>query len=205
MCQAGTQFAILVEENIRNKNFSEAIRLCKNGLDVYPNYHSATILLATAYRFQGNDEEAKNILQKALLNYPRNISFKHAYERLHSDDSNTSTKKQEQLGIIPITAINFSYTETANTNSPDKIAQEMLDIADGLKNTKIVPVPAIDDIVQDETEEVVVATETFAKIYIKQQQYIKALKVYRTLMDERPERAEYYLEQMQKIKEQANL
>lgn len=75
----------------------------------------------------------------------------------------------------------------------------MLDIAKGLENAKITPVLEDIDEEEEQFETPLVASETMAKILIKQNAIDKAIKVYQMLIIEKPEKADYYKEQIENI------
>jgi len=75
----------------------------------------------------------------------------------------------------------------------------LLDIAKGLENAKITPVLEDIDEEEEQFETLLVASETMAKILIKQNAIDKAIKVYQMLIIEKPEKADYYKEQIENI------
>lgn len=56
----------------------EAIRLCSEGLEVHPDYHSARLNLALSYLDQGNMEEAASQLEQVIRVRPDNFMAREA-------------------------------------------------------------------------------------------------------------------------------
>jgi hypothetical protein len=77
----------------------------------------------------------------------------------------------------------------------DEGTMELLEIAKGLENAKIEPIFAERE-EEEETDVPLIVSETMAKIYIKQKALDKAIKIYELLLTDKPEKTDYYLEQI---------
>lgn len=79
-------------------------------------------------------------------------------------------------------------------------ADDILSLAQGLKDAKVSATiePAEEE---EEVEMPLIASETMAKILIKQKKYDKAQQIYELLISEKPEKAEYFSEQLSNIQQ----
>jgi tetratricopeptide (TPR) repeat protein len=71
---ASIAFAQLAEEYRRAGEFEQAIRVCRNGLSRYPDYHSARVTLARALLSLERLDEAKTEFQLVLKGAPDNLA-----------------------------------------------------------------------------------------------------------------------------------
>ena len=113
---------------------------------------------------------------------------------------------------------------TATTSSPAQLLSELtqsdapheplsapgefenLDrLIDELERARIEPQPDVDEIpapdLDNEIEDVV--SETLARIYVAQEQYAEAARVYEKLADQMPDRADHFMEKAAQMKRQA--
>ncbi len=67
-------FAQLAEECRRSGEFQEAIRVCRVGLDRYPDFHSARVTLGRALLAVHQLDEAKSQFEAVLLGAPDNLA-----------------------------------------------------------------------------------------------------------------------------------
>jgi tetratricopeptide (TPR) repeat protein len=74
MDPASIAFAQLAEECRRCGEFQEAIRVCRVGLDRYPDYHSARVTLARALLALDQLDEAKAQFDLVLREAPDNLA-----------------------------------------------------------------------------------------------------------------------------------
>ena len=71
---ASIAFAQLAEECRRSGEFQEAIRVCRVGLDRYPEYHSARVTLGRALLAVNEVDQAKAEFERVLRGAPDNLS-----------------------------------------------------------------------------------------------------------------------------------
>ena len=71
---ASIAFAQLAEECRRSGELQEAIRVCRVGLDRYPDYHSARVTLARALLAVDQLDEAKAQFERVLAAAPDHLS-----------------------------------------------------------------------------------------------------------------------------------
>ena len=102
--------------------------------------------------------------------------------------------------IISKNEINFQKTDEQIENKSfenDLKTQDLLDIAKGLENAKITPV--FEEPEEESFETPLVASETMAKILVKQNAFEKAIKIYQLLIVEKPEKADFFKEQIENL------
>ncbi|MDR0927758.1 MAG: tetratricopeptide repeat protein [Ignavibacteria bacterium] len=80
----------------------------------------------------------------------------------------------------------------------DPTTKEIIEIARGLQNAKIIPISdQIDE--EDECDVPLIASDTMAKIFTKQKKFKKAIKIYEMLIMEKPDKADFYNQQIEGI------
>jgi len=68
-------FAVDAQKLLDQGKVQEAIDLCIQGLEVFPNYQAAVGILAQAYKQIGNEEKANDTLKKAMDKFPTSKSL----------------------------------------------------------------------------------------------------------------------------------
>ncbi|MDO5760158.1 MAG: tetratricopeptide repeat protein [Bacteroidota bacterium] len=131
------------------------------------------------------------------------LSAKETLER-RKELQNAMLKKANSKDII--TEIN-SYKEENLSENPTK--EELINRFLKIENPKLSPKEAeieeteenIDNVIKRSAkEDISFATETMAKIYLKQGNKDKAIKIYQQLMTSNPKKSIYFANQIEKIK-----
>ena len=195
--QSSPLFARVAATEIENGNYLEAIKILDNGIDLYPNYPSAFLILAIAKAYEGKEEEAK-IVAKVGTDL--------------IGDSNTLTEYEKKIAAIIEERNSISEVlrpsfveekkEEVIVSEEDLALEDKLDLlAKKLSKAKIIPK---EDVAEDpasvpEFTGKKIVTETLAEIHIKQKNFGEAILMYEELLRQKPEKVEYYLQRISEI------
>lgn len=196
--QSSPLFARVAATEIENGNYLEAIKILDDGIDLYPNYPSAFLILAIAKAYEGKEEEAK-IVAKVGADL--------------IGDSNTLTEYEKKITAIIeernsiSEALRPSFVEEkkeeATVSEEDLALEDKLDLlAKKLSKAKIIP----KEDVADDPESIPeftgkkIISETLAEIHIKQKNFDEAISMYEELLSRKPEKVEYYLQRISEIR-----
>lgn len=91
MNEISLMFAVEAEQLLLAGLPEEAIELCNQGLELYPNYASAISVLARAYASFGNIQKANQVINSAQEYLPKNIftNIKESFDKFEIPSSNT--------------------------------------------------------------------------------------------------------------------
>ena len=157
---------------------------------------NTTKLISDLYRI--DLELPRIIVEETVGNYLLN----HLEAAIDCSEINFFFNASDEFFIVNETRSKIAKSDFASNYQPigcDTKTQDLLDIAKGLENAKITPVLEDIDEEEEQFETPLVASETMAKILIKQNAIDKAIKVYQMLIIEKPEKADYYKEQIENI------
>lgn len=195
-------FARVAASEINKGNYLEAIKVLDDGIDLYPNYASAFLVLAIAKAYEGKEEEAKIVAKigadlindgKTYLSYERKIK-----EILDERNSISETLRPSFIE---------EKKEEVLVSQKDFELEDKLDIlAKQLSKAKIIPKQ------EDETPVSVpefkgqkIVSETLAEIHIKQKNFDEAISMYEEMLNIKPEKIEQYLQRIADIKTMMNV
>ncbi len=195
-------FARVAASEINKGNYLEAIKVLDDGIDLYPNYASAFLVLAIAKAYEGKEEEAKIVAKigadlindgKTYLSYERKIK-----EILVERNSISETLRPSFIE---------EKKEEVLVSQKDFELEDKLDIlAKQLSKAKIIPKQ------EDETPVSVpefkgqkIVSETLAEIHIKQKNFDEAISMYEEMLNIKPEKIEQYLQRIADIKTMMNV
>jgi len=192
-------FARVAYNIIERGNIYEAISILEDGLENYPDYPSAIFILAMAYAYAGDEDNARMLVRKGA-------------EIIQSDevldfymDKITSIIK-ERNSITKTKKIDFTVTPA---NKDDSAFEDDLEIlAQKLTSAKInykpdenlEPTPEIQEYKGER-----IASETLAEIYLSQNNYYEALNVYKELIKKNPEKSDDYILKVAEIQNKIDL
>jgi tetratricopeptide (TPR) repeat protein len=168
-------FAPLADAYRKNGEIEEAIELCEKGLERFPDYVSARVILGKCFYDKGATERARGEFTRVLEADPDNmVARKYMGEILLAED-----KKEEAADhfrhLLSIDPTNEEASKTLEEIESQFKVKE-IDLSDKKH-------------VRDERPGEL-ATMTLAGIYAAQGYYNKALKIYRDILQKEPENVE---------------
>ena len=189
---------------LQQVNPQTSLSILENGLLKYPEHPLTFILLAKAQYFLGNILLSEKFFLKAgdILNSPETFEF---YKKeFKIPDKPISPFDYSRGNIFIDSTDEFVFEEPTNVNYSQEVDDNLSQIAEKLMNSRIEQNSNlnINESAEkgNEPDKSVLATETFANIYLSQGQKNEALKVYELLVNRYPEKKEYFLEKIRKIK-----
>ena len=191
-------FARVAAFEIEKGNFLEAIKILENGIDHYPYYPTPFFVLSLAYAYAGREEESRSSAAQAseLLDIPDILAvyYKKIDEIIAERNSLTEAKR-------PV----FHSDESQKTSDDEfeKLEDKLDILAEKLSKAKIIPKKIgepIDESILTEPPAKKIVSETMAEIYYSQKNYEEAIAIYEGLIQQKPEKAELYLQRISDIR-----
>lgn len=138
-------FAVEAEELLNEGKYREAIELCKQGLEVYPEYDTAKLILSKALKLNGMDEEAHSTVDEVINKKPHYKLAKKSLDELSPPERTTENNEQnettdiensdddkfdpEELGIEldDLSGLTDDYEFISDTNETDSDIDEIVE------------------------------------------------------------------------------
>jgi tetratricopeptide (TPR) repeat protein len=191
-------FARVAYTEIEKGNYLEAIKILDEGIHRHSTYPSAFLILSLAKAYEGKEEEARIVAKIGadLIDSPQTheIYLKKIEDILaeRSEINDTIRPAFHDVGNIPV----------PEESEPEKIEDNLDELAKQLSKAKIIPRDDIDanpeNMPQFEGKKIV--SETLADIYFSQRNFEEAIKMYEELINQKPEKAEVYLQKIWEMK-----
>lgn len=213
-------FARMANTEIENNNIEKAIEILNKGIEIYPNYSAAYLLLGKANVLIGNYSSALKYIRKGsdLIHskktydyYLKELENVKKQRSFFQKSTRTSFLSQPELTDNEIEPILFE-----DDNRDSKIKETVKPVEDRLgiiakeiTNAKIHDVnenevlsnALMDDFPSDN----MIVSETLAKIYAAQGEQTEAIKVYEKLIVKEPQKAKYYNQKISELKSELEL
>ncbi len=209
-------FVKMADSQIEENNVDEAVEILIAGLKTYPEHPVAHLLLGKAFAKMGSygkaleyfkkgsdiiqsdetynyyvNELEKVKKQRSLFEASRGNSFFNSSENLQKSakapdlfHAKSETKQEKELAIT----IDERLEELA-----DQISKVKLSASTGSTTTHT----DFRDILSQDS---MIVSETLAKIYVAQNEYDEAIKVYEKLIKKEPSRYEHFTEKIKEIR-----
>ncbi len=191
-------FARVAASKIEHGNFLEAIKILEEGIRLYPSYPTPYFILAIAYAYAGNEEEAISSasIGSEIINSPQTLEhYTNKIEKITAERNSLKESKRTQF---------FEKSNEFNNGafSNSKIEEKLDLLADLLSKAKLIPK------LEDTDEEVQmpqvqfkkIVSETLAEIFLSQKNYSEAISIYEELMIQKPEKEEFYTKKINEIR-----
>ena len=207
-------FARMANAEIENNNIEKAIEILDKGLEIYPNYPAAYLLLGKANILVGNYSLAlKHIRKGSDLIHSKKTYDYYLKELENVKKQRSFFQKNTRTSFISQPELNKNEPalfEDEKTEEKVKSVDDRLDnIAKEIRNVRISDVnddenlsnPLMDNFPSDN----MIVSETLAKIYAAQGEQNEAIKVYEKLIQKEPQKAKYYNQKISELKSELEL
>lgn len=222
-----SEFVKLANYYLINGNTNEAISLLKSGLEFYPNYTTAKLLLGKSYLAGRYFMDAKKIFEQILADFP-GMAIAQKYLDIANDMTKNEVSRRQEEDIIPkleFRAPEFNDYEFNYNLFPsyeieeftgNKVGVEGLDESNEFKEFRKIfespyffkkennAKPSFEKKRLKNKFEVKVITETLADIFAKQGNYFDAIEAYTYLLKIKPERKEALESKISEVEMQIN-
>ncbi len=209
-------FVKMTDSLIEDNNVDEAVEILKAGLKTYPEHPVAYLLLGKAFAKMGS-------FGKALE------SFKKGSDIIQSDETysyyvNELEKVKKQRSLFEASRGNSFFNSSEilqkSANAPElfnaksetkqekeltnTIDERLEELADQISKVKL-SAPTGSTTTHADFKDIIfqdsmIVSETLAKIYVAQNEYDEAIKVYEKLIKKEPSRYEHYTEKIKEIR-----
>lgn len=161
---------------LEKNNIEKAIEILNNGLNRYPNYAAAHILLGKAYTKLGNYSTALKAYKKGseILNLPK--TYEYYLSELNLLQANKTLKNEQTIPLED----NFVIDKSTFKGEAPKVEEES---------------PVSDNMI---------VSDTMAQIYSAQGEYKEAIKIYNKLIEKNPDKKELYTSKIEILKKKLN-
>jgi tetratricopeptide (TPR) repeat protein len=205
------EFVKLSNYYLVNSNINEAVNLIQTGLNFYPNYTTAKLILAKCYLANRYFYDSKKIFEQILIEYPE-MEIARKYLDIANDLTKSEVSRKQDEDMVPVldfkapvfSEYDFSYNLFPSYEAEDLINNK-IDIAVDDTNEykefkKVVESPHF--FKRENTKptyerkrlknkfEVKIITETLADIFAKQGNYFDAIEAYTYLLKIKSDRKE---------------
>lgn len=209
-------FVKMTDSLIEDNNVDEAVEILKAGLKTYPEHPVAYLLLGKAFAKMGSYGKALESFKKGsdIIQSDETYSYyvnelekvkkqRSLFEASRGNSFFNSSEILQKSANAPELFNEKSETkqEKELTNTIDKRLEEL---ADQISKVKLsAPTGSttthadFKDIISQDS---MIVSETLAKIYVAQNEYDEAIKVYEKLIKKEPSRYEHYTEKIKEIR-----
>jgi len=220
------EYVKLANYYLINGNVNEAIDLLHAGLNFYPNYITAKLILGKAYLANRYFLDAKKIFEQVLSENP-DVSIAQKYLDISSDMAKNEVSRKIDDDIIPkleFKAPEFNDYEYSYNLFPsyeiDEFSRQNIDANEIAESSEFIEFkkvfesphffkggskkPVYEKKRLRNKFEVKIITETLADIFAKQGNYFDAIEAYTYLLKIKPERKETLENKINEVEVQIN-
>lgn len=195
---------------IESNNPDYAIEILNDGLKRFPEYAAAYFLLGKAYTIKGSYTQALQYVKRGseLIHSPKTYDYYlREMEAIKKQRSFFKAARweddvsEEELSDPSIKAIEDSLnTQPPLTESIKKFNEDLMEAKETIQKAKQVPGLSMKDLAENNF----IISDTLAKIYITQGEFLEAIDVYKKLIKKYPEKTGYYEIKIEEIKIRMN-
>lgn len=192
-------FVRVANLQLEKNNPQEALIILNAGLIHFPDHPVAIFLIAKAHTALGNYSQAIKFLKKGseIIHSPKTYDFylkeieaiknqNVFYDIAGKTEISTEIKKEEK-----------DLTSIFLTDTVKKIAEELKEAEDVLIHSDKTSFETTSFTMFDD---IMIVSETLAKIYVNQREYEEAIKIYEKLKKKMPEKSHYFNSKIDELK-----
>jgi tetratricopeptide (TPR) repeat protein len=213
-------FVRMANSEIEKNNVERAVEILNNGIKLYPGYAAAYLILGKALTLLGNYTEAANAIKtgsdilhskKTYDFYIKEVELIKKQRSLFRTTRRSAFFAEEEQQPAEDPGLFEDMPQEEKKKSPGVPVDERLDqLAHEISSAKIPAVSKDSEIISRSSydsysHEGKIISETLAKIYVAQGEYLEAIKVYEKLKIKNPKRADYFDVKIQELKDQPEI
>lgn len=209
-------FVKIANSQIEENNIDEAVEILRKGLKTYPEHPVAYLLLGKAFALMGNYSKSlehckkgSDIIQSTeTYNYYHNeleaikkqrSLFETSKRNSFFNSSGRLNKSRNEADLFKSEKETKSVKELTSSID-ERLAQLAKEISKAKLSTKSSGATLNTDFANILSKDNMIVSETLAKIYVAQNEYDEAIKVYEKLIKKNPERYEHYTGKIKEIR-----
>jgi len=200
-------FARKANAEIFVNNVEKAVEILQYGLQFFPDYPSAHIILAKAYMTLGKYDDALRSFKIGcgLINSETSYQYFVDEVALYKKQRSAFEKNPRQTLSFENDLEEDSFeTNTAFSFKNENTFEDHLgELAEKISAIKLQPPSEVENKGEESDSnfpsEVKIASETLAKIYVAQGEFLEAIEMYRRLILKNPLKENYFLERIAEL------
>jgi len=207
-------FLRMANTEIENNNLDNALLILQSGIKIYPQYAAAYFLIGKAYTLLGDYGLAlKNYkLGSDLINSKKSYDYylneleniKRQRSLFDNNVKNIFLFDEEESGSKSSSGEKTAAYPKKEIEKTNPIEENLNELANKISNAKIPEVSEEifeneDSFLDNSTGANLIVSETLAKIYTTQGEYLEAIKVYKKLMNKFPNKIKLYSDKINQL------
>ena len=209
-------FVKMANSQIEENNIDEAVEILRTGLKTYPEHPVAHLLLGKAFALMGNYGKALEYFKKGsdIIQSDETYNYyvselekvkkqRSLFEASRANSFFNSSKKLQKAPKAP-DLFNAKSEAIAEKELAVSIDERLAQLAEQISKVKLSASTGSTTTHTDFTDilsqDNMIVSETLAKIYVAQNEYDEAIKVYEKLVKKEPSRYEHYTEKIKEIR-----
>ncbi len=207
-------FVRMANTEIENNNVDLAVEILNKGIETYPQYPTAYLLLGRAYTLVGNYSTALRYIKKGSDLMRSKKTYEFYFKELENNKKQRSLFQgssrsffapgYDDLSENPGT-LDFGSKNHTENKAEVSVDEHLEQIAKEISNARIPEASEAayvkDELLADQTGNMIVS-ETLAKIYTAQGELKEAIDIYKKLIIKDSSKEKYYLEKISELKSQ---
>jgi len=209
-------FVRVANTELEKNNIDEAIDILDAGLRIYREHPTANLLLGKAYALSGNYSDALELYQKGSKILRSDRTYDYYLDELESIRKRRTlfetTKGNAFLSSSDDSGSSFpdhvTFDPDTDTTSGEDLAnsidERLEQLAKEISKAKLSPsygsTSSDTDFLEKLSGDNLIVSETLAKIYLAQNEYDEAIKIYEKLIIKDASKQEYYTGKINEIR-----
>jgi tetratricopeptide (TPR) repeat protein len=213
-------FVRMANTEIENNNVDSAVKILQNGLRIFPEYPVAYMLLGKTYALMGGYDKAEEYFKRGSEILGSSETYQHYLNEINSIKKRRSLFKSTTGRTVPLSLKDSvkpddddglfrpekktSSIEELTSSIDEKMDQLAKEISQAKISTNNQAGTKENDFLEHITDDNMLVSETLAKIYLAQNEYNEAIKVYEKLLEKDYDKHDYYAGKIREIRTKIN-